>query len=139
MPGEITNLREILGGLVGCTIMEITQNDWSNGPAQCDNALHLHLSNGQTLSFPITATSGFTYTGLTSDQIETLTGGDAPGRLRVKLEPVGSDCEVAELGRQNAAVKLGEIGANLAAMETVSEAIMWANAAIAVNERKVED
>ncbi len=56
--GESLNIREIIGGLLGERLLDITQE--IGEPTPKHTMVHLHFGNGSTLSFPI-STDGFDY------------------------------------------------------------------------------
>ena len=68
---EFSNIREVLVGAIGQSIVEITQDDWEDvektaeDPAERHMNIYLHLSSGNTLKFEITKWNGFWYDGIT--------------------------------------------------------------------------
>lgn len=58
--GEIENIRDptLLGSLIGCTLVDVTQDD-KEDLAPGSNRCYLHFSNGTTVAFEIGEDVGF--------------------------------------------------------------------------------
>lgn len=67
MEDSVDNIRELLGGLVGKSIIEVTQDDWDEVcaeypvPEERESCVYLHLSDGTTLAICVMGAAGFCY------------------------------------------------------------------------------
>jgi len=77
MSGEsYVNIRQILGEIIGTTIVDITQHDEEEFRATHESYVALHLSTGATLTFPISDAGFHLETPGEDEPDQSSTGGD---------------------------------------------------------------
>ena len=67
----VDNIRDptLLGPLIGCTLVDVTQDDVAD-LAPGANRVHLHFSNGTTVSFQIGSDVGFDIETIETDETD---------------------------------------------------------------------